>query len=245
MVGQPLRLRTRSQRVQLAGRPAPGDNIPKAMSYLVNLSVAGQPAIVIGGGDIAARKVNDLLESGARVTVVSPVIAQPIQDLAAAQKVRVHLRPYESGDLRGALIVIAATDDEALNAEISRDARSLGVLVNVVDRPALCTFILPAVVRRGDLTIAISTEGQCPALASVIREELAAQFGEEYADLVSAMGALRRKLISQGWDGQRIRQAIRDLYREGIVNLIATNDGSALAALYHKVLGDGAEGPAA
>jgi len=208
------------------------------MSYLVNLTVAGRPAIVVGGGTIASRKVYDLLEGRAEVTVIAPEIAQPIADLAAAARIRVFLRPYTAGDLRGAMLVVAATDDEELNARISQDAQSLGILVNVVDRPALCTFTLPAVVRRGDLTIAVSTEGQCPALSSVMREDLAAQFGAEYADLVSIVGAVRRELVSRGWDGPRIRAAVRDLYRGGMAGMIRSNDRAALAALRRKVLGD-------
>jgi len=208
------------------------------MSYLINLIIAGRPAVVLGGGTVAARKVNDLLHGGADVTVVSPEVCRQIDEMAAARRIHVHLRPYEADDLRGAFLVVAATDDEALNVEISRDAQSLGVLVNVVDRPRLCTFTLPAVIRRGDLTMAVSTEGQCPALASVMREELAGQFGEEYADVVSTLGALRRELIRRGWPGDRVREAVRELYGAGIADMIRTHNQLALADLWHKVLGE-------
>ena len=174
------------------------------MGYLVNLSVAEKPAVVAGGGHIAARKVNDLLESGAHVTVVAPAVSKPIEELAAKGRIVLHLRPYSSGDLCGAMLAVAATDDEELNAAISRDAQSLG-------------FTVPAVLRRGDLTIAVSTEGQCPAFASAIREELADRFGEDYADIVRTLGSLRREWIRQGWDGDRIRAAVRDFYRGGLV----------------------------
>lgn len=213
------------------------------MSYLVNLVITRRPAIVVGGGIIANRKVHDLLEANADVTVIAPAVCAPIEELAAAARIRLHLRPYAGADLRGAFVVVAATDDETLNARISRDAQSLGILVNVVDRPALCTFTLPAVVRRGDLTIAVSTQGQCPALASVMREEFAERCGEEYAVLVNALGAVRRQLMAQGWSGDRIREAVRKLYRAGIAEMIRTNDRAALAAVWRTVLGDGFSPP--
>jgi precorrin-2 dehydrogenase/sirohydrochlorin ferrochelatase len=208
------------------------------MSYLVNLVVARRPAVVIGGGSIASRKIHDLLEACADVTVIAPVVCAPIQDLAGAGRIKLHLRPYGADDIAGAFLVVAATDDESLNSQISRDAQSRGIFVNVVDRPALCTFTLPAVVRRGDLTIAISTEGQCPALASVMREKLAGQFGDEYASLVAIMGALRRQLMCRGWSGGRIRGVVRELYSRGIAEMIRTNDREAVSALWRAVLGD-------
>lgn len=200
------------------------------MSYLVNLVLTGRPATVVGGGKIAARKVHDLLAAGAEVTVVSPAVCDPVEAMAAAGRIRLRRRPYADGDLRGASVVVAATDNEELNARVSRDAQSLAIPVNVVDRPALCTFTLPAVVRRGDLTLAVSTEGQCPALSSVMREQFEKEFGEEYAEVVSLLSGLRRDLIRQGCSGDRIREAVRNLYLAGIAEMIRTNDRQALEA---------------
>jgi len=209
------------------------------MSYLVNLVIEQQPALVVGGGTIAARKIHDLLEARADVTVISPVVCPEIQALAATARIHLRQRPYAAGDLRGASLVIAATDDEDLNAAISREAQSLRVPVNVVDRPALCTFTLPAVVRRGDLTIAVSTAGQCPALASVMREELTERYGDEYADVVRVLGDVRRRLMAEGWSGSRIRESVDRLYRGGIAELIRKNDRLGLTALFQAVLGTG------
>jgi precorrin-2 dehydrogenase/sirohydrochlorin ferrochelatase len=185
------------------------------VSYLVNLALEGRAAVVIGGGAVAARKVQDLLAAKANVTVIAPQLCDGIVALAGGKRIVAHGRPYRAADLAGAFVVIAATDDEDLNARISADATAMNVLVNVVDRPALCTFTVPATVRRGDLTIAIATEGRCPALAGILREELEARYGPEYSELVSLFGELRKKMIAMGWDGRRIRETLAGMYRAG------------------------------
>jgi precorrin-2 dehydrogenase/sirohydrochlorin ferrochelatase len=179
------------------------------MSYLVNLALEGRGAVVIGGGEVAARKVQDLLAAKAHVTVIAPQLCDGIVALAGEQLVVAHGRPYRTGDLAGAFVAIAATDDKALNAA------AINVLVNVVDRPALCTFTVPATLRRGDLTIAIATEGRCPALAGILREELAERYGPEFAELAGLFGEARKKMIELGWDGRRIRETLAGIYRAG------------------------------
>jgi precorrin-2 dehydrogenase/sirohydrochlorin ferrochelatase len=198
------------------------------MSYLVNLALEGRAAAVIGGGEVAARKVQDLLAAKAHVTVIAPQLCDGIVALADEKRIVAHARPYSTGDLAGAFVAIAATDDEGLNARVSGDAAAMNVLVNVVDRPALCTFTVPATVRRGDLTIAIATEGRCPALAGILREELEARYGQEYAELVSLFGELRKKMIGMAWDGQRIRETLAAIYRDGVMERIAAGDRGAL-----------------
>ena len=185
------------------------------MSYLVNLALEGRAAVVIGGGEVAARKVQDLLAAKANVTVIAPHLCDGIVALADEKRIVAHRRPYLTGDLAGAFVAIAATDDEGLNARIAADAAAMNVLVNVVDRPALCTFTVPATVRRGDLTIAVATEGRCPALAGILREELEARYGPEYAELVSLFGEVRKKMIELGWNGRRIRETLAGIYRAG------------------------------
>ncbi|MBZ5581720.1 MAG: bifunctional precorrin-2 dehydrogenase/sirohydrochlorin ferrochelatase [Acidobacteriia bacterium] len=191
------------------------------MSYVVNLSLKGRPVLVAGGGRVASRKAHDLRRAGAEVTVVAPEICPEIEGMG----LKLLRRPYSSEDLRGKFLAIAATDDEELNARISHQAQAKGILVNVVDRPALCTFTLPAVVRRGHLTIAVSTEGQCPALASVLREELEERFGPEWARAVEVFGAIRREMVARGSSGEEIREAVRTLY---------SSDEATLAALIRK-----------
>jgi precorrin-2 dehydrogenase / sirohydrochlorin ferrochelatase len=147
--------------------------------------------MVIGGGEIAERKVESLLAAGARVTVVSPEVTTGLAALADTHEIVHHARPYRAGDLAGAVLAFAATDDQALHAAIAADASASGVLVNVVDRPQLCGFIMPAVVTRGDVTVAVSTGGTSPALARRIKRELEAALGDEYALAAEILGKLR------------------------------------------------------
>ena len=198
------------------------------MSYLVNLALEGRAAVVVGGGEVAARKVQDLLAAKANVTVIAPQLCDGIVALADEKRIVAHGRPYNSGDLAGTFVAIAATDDEGLNARISADAAAIHVLINVVDRPSLCTFTVPATLRRGDLTLAISTGGRCPALAGILREELGERYGPEYAELVSLFGELRKRMIELGWDGQRIRETLAGMYRDGAIGRIAAGGRVAL-----------------
>jgi precorrin-2 dehydrogenase/sirohydrochlorin ferrochelatase len=184
------------------------------MGYMVNLSLKGREALVVGGGEIARRKVEDLLAAEARVTVVAPHICEGIEALAQQERIRAHPRPYRAEDIGDAFVAIAATDDEVLNAMVSRDATARHVLVNVVDRPALCTFTVPATVRRGDLTIAVATNGRCPALSSILREELEGRYGPEYAALVDRFSELRTEMIALKWEGPRIREKLAGMYRQ-------------------------------
>jgi precorrin-2 dehydrogenase/sirohydrochlorin ferrochelatase len=181
------------------------------MGYMVNLVVEGRDVLIVGGGEIASRKVEDLLAAKARVTLVAPEVCQTIA--ALADRIQLHRRPYEPGDIGDSFVVIAATDDEELNAAVSRDCAARNVPVNVVDRPALCTFTVPATVHRGDLTIAIATNGRCPALASILREELEDRYGEGYGELVERFAQLRREMMAQGWSGPKIRARLADMYK--------------------------------
>ncbi|HUI55465.1 MAG TPA: bifunctional precorrin-2 dehydrogenase/sirohydrochlorin ferrochelatase [Bryobacteraceae bacterium] len=207
------------------------------MSYLVNLAINGRLAVVIGAGEVAARKIQDLLEAGASVTVVAPHACDLITALAQAGRIQAHLRPYAKADLAGAFVAVVATDDEEVNARVAADAAATNVLVNVVDRPALCTFTVPATVRRGDLTLAVATEGRCPALAGILREELEMRYGAEYAELVTLFGDLRQYMIAQAWNGQRIRETLTRMYQDGVTKLIAAGDRPVLDDFLRSRLG--------
>ena len=207
------------------------------MSYLVNLVLRDRPAVVVGAGRIAARKIGDLLEAGARVTVVAPRVAPEVNRLSADDRIRLHRRPYAAGDLAGAALVVAATDDHAVNARVSDDARGAGVPVNVVDEPALCTFTIPAVVRRGDLTLAVATEGQCPAFARAVREDLETRYGAEYAVALTLLAEARGRLREAGWDSARVQRVLSELYRDGLVDCVRDGDERRLAELLRTHLG--------
>jgi len=208
------------------------------VSYLVNLTLAGQPALVVGAGQIAARKIESLLDAGAAVRVVAPRVSDQVARLAEAGRIALDRRAYAPGDAAGARLVVAATDDEAVNATISRDATGAGVLVNVVDRPALCTFTIPAVVRRGALTLAVATEGQCPACARAIREELEAQYGPEYDAVLQLLGRARTRLRDAGWDSPRVQATLADLWRAGIVDCVRRGDAARVRTLLESHLGE-------
>jgi siroheme synthase-like protein len=178
--------------------------------YPVFLNIRGKKCLVVGGGAVALRRVEALLEHGAHVTAVSPCVTDGIRELAADGKVALVSEKYQTHNLQGMTLVIAATDDPATNRRVAREAAGRRIPVNVVDAPELCNFIVPAVVRRGDLTIAVSTGGESPALARKMRVQLEKQFGEEYAVLTRLVGDVRREMKAAGMaaDGEAWQDAL-------------------------------------
>ena len=178
-------------------------------------------AVVIGGGSVAQRKVEGLLEAGAGVLVISPELTPGLEALAAGDRVRVTRRAYRAGDLAGAGVAIAATGDREVNEAVFGEARERGVPVNVVDDPAHCTFHVPAVIRRGPVTVAISTGGASPHLAARLRREVASIVGPEYGVLARILGEWRGWILRHVpaeareamWDG--LAGAMLPLLREG------------------------------
>jgi precorrin-2 dehydrogenase/sirohydrochlorin ferrochelatase len=201
------------------------------MSYLVNLDVRDRLVLVVGAGAVAARKIAALVLAKARVTVIAPTVSEAVHALERDGQIRVERRPYASGDTRGAFVVISATDDDEVNRQVADEARACDALVNVVDRPALCTFTVPAVVRRGDLTLAVATEGRCPSLARAVREQLERQYGPEYAEVVTRVADLRERLIAAGWEPSRIHAAVSSLVEAGLAEAIACGDEARAARL--------------
>jgi siroheme synthase-like protein len=163
-------------------------------NYFIVLTNLQDGVIVIGGGQVAARKVEGLLAAGARVTVISPQLAPLLQEMAAQGRILVLPRAYQPGDLGHARLVIAATDDKQVNQAVWQEAQERGCLINVVDDPARCTFHAPAVVRRGKVTIAIGTGGSSPALAQHLRRELEAAIGPEYELLADNLAEFRLRV---------------------------------------------------
>ncbi|HSH83488.1 MAG TPA: bifunctional precorrin-2 dehydrogenase/sirohydrochlorin ferrochelatase [Herpetosiphonaceae bacterium] len=151
-----------------------------------------KPCVVVGGGQVAERKVTGLLESDALVTVISPMLSPQLQCWAAQGRLRHIERAFRPGDLDGSALAVAATSDRQVNAEVAREARRNGILVNVVDDPEAGNFTTTATVRRGDLLLAISTKGASPVLAGMIRRKLERLFGGEYAELLALLSGLRR-----------------------------------------------------
>lgn len=189
------------------------------------VDLANTPCVVIGGGEVAARKVSALREAGARPVVISPALCDSLRRLVDADKIDVVGRSYRTGDLAGARLVIGATDDPATNELVWSEAQAVGCLVNIVDDPTRCTFHVPAVVRRGALTLSISTGGNSPLLARRIRETLEQQFDPVYERYLDLLGKLRSQIREQVADpGQRkalwkslLDSDILDLLRAGQV----------------------------
>ena len=159
--------------------------------YIACLRLSGRRSVVIGGGEVGFEKVEGLLACDADVTVIAPEVHPELVQLALEGSIRWERREYETGDLEGALIAIAATDDTDLNIRVFEEAEARAMLVNVVDVPPLCNFILPAIVRTGPLAVAISTAGASPALAKRMKQEIGEMFGQPYANLAVLLNEVR------------------------------------------------------
>jgi precorrin-2 dehydrogenase/sirohydrochlorin ferrochelatase len=175
------------------------------------LNLKGRKCVIVGGGKVAAGKVSGLLSRGAEIEVVSPEAVRPIQAKARARTLTWHRRVFAPEDVRGAFLVIAATNSSEVNGAVFRACRAQRVLCNSVDDPEHCDFFYPAVVRRGHLQIAISTSGNLPALAARLRKELEEQFGEEWSDWVEHVGKLRRDIRDQRLSSQKRREQLLQL----------------------------------
>ncbi|HUU91436.1 MAG TPA: bifunctional precorrin-2 dehydrogenase/sirohydrochlorin ferrochelatase [Phycisphaerae bacterium] len=163
-------------------------------AYPIVLNLAGRRAVLVGGGKVALRKARALADAGAGVRVVAPEF---LSEFADDHRLECVAAAYDAQHLDGAVVVIAATDDEAVNARVAADARAAGALVNVVDRPALCDFLVPAQVARGDLLIAISTGGAAPSLSRRLRERLEKEFGPEYGALLATLRDVRERMKAE------------------------------------------------
>jgi precorrin-2 dehydrogenase / sirohydrochlorin ferrochelatase len=169
-----------------------------AAYFPVALDLRGRRCLVVGAGSVATRKIEALIDAEATVIVVAPERSRPVQALAQAGRLQLRERDFSSEDLDGVFLVIAATDRTDVNREVSNQARARGVLVNAADDPASCDFILPAIVRRGDIQIAISTGGRSPALARHLRQRLEALLPPEYERLVGVLAEVRARLREEG-----------------------------------------------
>jgi siroheme synthase-like protein len=189
--------------------------------YPVNLVVDGRPCLVVGGGRVALGKVRGLVEAGARVTVVAPDVVDDLAALAGTVGVTVERRPYRRGEVAGYRFAVAATGDPDVNQAVYDDGEAAGVWVNAADDPDRCSAVLPARIRQGRLTVTVSTGGHSPAVASWLRDRLAAELGPEYDQLIGLLGEARKEVQAQGLGTEELdwRRAldsgILDLVRAG------------------------------
>lgn len=205
--------------------------------YPVCLDIRNRDCLVVGGGAVALRKVKTLLACGASVTVVSPAFSSELAGIRDEALTLIR-RPYESSDVAGRFLVIGATDDEAENRKISRDAEANNVLCNIADLPDACNFILPAIVKRGDLLLAISTCGNSPAFAKHLRQRLEKDFGEEYTEFLRLMGALRKRLLDTRHAPEEHKPLFEALINEGLLEMVKEGKTDEINRLLNDIAGD-------
>ena len=210
------------------------------MRYLpVNLDVLNRPAVVVGGGEVASRKVLRLLEAGARVTVIAPALTARLQREVDSGRLTHLARPYMDGDLSGALLAISATSDSAINGAVAAEASARAIIADIVDAPETGSFTMPAIINRGDLVITVSTGGKSPALARKIRRELEAKFGEEFGTLVGLLGAIREKLLTEKGNSAYNKSLLSELVANDLPRLILEKKYDELDQLLLEIFGPG------
>jgi len=207
--------------------------------YPVLLDVADKPCLVVGGGAVGARKVEGLLACGARVTVVSPELSPALSALAASGGITVRQRAFLPQDADRMFLVMGATDDEAVNRAVFEAARERNLLVNIADRPETCNFILPSVIRQGDLVVSFSTSGKSPALAKRLRRELSGRFGPEYALLLTLLGEARKRLLAQSHAPEEHKPLFEELVSGPLLSRLGEKDQAGADEILRNVLGPG------
>jgi siroheme synthase-like protein len=201
--------------------------------YPIFIDVEDRDVVIVGGGAVCTRKAETMMRYGANVTVVAPEVTDEIAKWAKSGRLQVKRKEYEEGDLDGASIVIASTDDECVNGRVARDCRRRKIPVNVVDVTHLCEFIVPAIVEKGSIQLAVSTGGKSPALARTLKEDLQKFVGPEYTELNDLLGTLRpeakkilptdvdRKRFFDGILGRGVLQMLREGRRKEAYDTIA------------------------
>jgi len=188
--------------------------------YPVFLDLRGRPCLLVGGGAVAARKAAALIGAGAVLTVVSPALTPALAELARSDSIRHRMKRFDESDLAGMFLAVAATDDPAVNGSVAIACRSRGILVNVATAPEAGTFIVPSVVARGDLLIAVSTCGGSPALSRKVREELERSYGPEYGVFLRKMAVVRQRMLREVQDEAVRRETFRAIVDSDVLGLL-------------------------
>jgi len=205
--------------------------------YPIFIDLKGGHVTVIGGGDVALRKVHDLIEAGALVTVVSPEVHPEIERMAAEKDNPIVIRrSYHPGDLEGAILAFSATDDQEINGAVFREAAERRIFINAVDDPENCSFIVPSSFTRGDLTVAVSTGGASPAMAAKVRRLLERSLPDNIGDILEALKEARAMLK----DDPRFR-GLDTVKRGGVLKAVVANDRLLEELAYHHRAGSLAE----
>ncbi len=202
--------------------------------YPVFLDLEDRMCVVVGGGTVAFRKVEALLANGAIVRVVAPEISRSILRL---QGLEIRKKQYDKSDLKDAFLVFAATDMEEINKTVSMDALKLNVLCNVVDTPLLCSFIVPSVVEKGPIKIAISTGGVSPALSKKLRQELTVAIGNEYEILARILGRIRPIVVSQNGGHEAHKRVFETLINSSLPEAIRKSRKDEVKSILREAIG--------
>lgn len=212
--------------------------------YPLNLNIAGKRCLVIGGGNVAWRKVRSLLGCEANVTVISPEVVPEIALLAGRNQLVWEKRGYRSGDVAGAMLVFAATDNPDVQRQVGLDAADQGILLNSADDPERCDFQVPAQVRRGELLLTVSTGGGSPAISRVVRQRLEGLFGLEYGELIYLFAMIREKLVPGPTGPGANRKMFRELLESNMLELVRDRQWRAVGEILERVLPAGLESAA-
>lgn len=205
--------------------------------YPVCLEISHKLCVVVGGGSVAERKILGLLTAGAQVRVISPQLTGTLAQLADDGRIEWLERGYAQGDLTGALLIFAATNSREVQEAVFREADRAGQLVNVIDAPTRCSFHVPAVVKRGDLTLAVSTGGKSPAVAAMVRKQLAENFGEEYGLLLDLISRLREQVLTGEGNSSERKILFQNILHDDIVHWIKSGQRDLLRKHLRAVLG--------
>ncbi|SHO49713.1 precorrin-2 dehydrogenase/sirohydrochlorin ferrochelatase family protein [Desulfopila aestuarii] len=209
------------------------------MLYPVNLQIAGKLCLVIGGGKVGLRKIRTLLSCGARVMVISPEVVEGIALLVTKGEIELQQRGYREGDLAGAFLAFAVTNNRRIQDQVATEARKNGVFLNIADEPTRCDFQVPAQVRRGELLLTVSTGGASPALAKLIREQLEEQFDGEYGKVISLFARIRDVIVDRPGNSEVNRVMFQRLLQAGLVDLVRGSKWELVAALLRSELPEG------
>ena len=192
--------------------------------YSITLNLKSKPVLVIGAGGVGERKIMSLLDAGADLTVISEKCSNQLKSLAKNKNISLKEKGYEYGDCHGYFLVIGSTDSPETNTEIEKECSREGILLNIVDRPEFCSFHVPAVVKRGDFQIAVSTGGKSPALSGEICRELEKRYGEEYGRLTERLGSIRMELKQKYRnDREELSRQLHCVFREEYAKFLKSN----------------------
>lgn len=207
------------------------------MFYPLFLELQDRSVLVVGGGAVAERKVESLLAAGAAVVLVAPVVTSSLSELGSSKTIQLRLRKFAESDLEGIVLVISATDDPAAQEQIAAAARSRSIPINTVDQPNLCDFIVPAIVRKGDIVVAISTSGRSPALAAALRAKLENVITDDAARAARILGEVRSEIHARFPAPDRRKHVFESIVASGILEWIKDCDDAAALERVRAIVG--------